>query len=94
MRIEIKSIQALQTYELRHPLLRGGRPIESCHLEKDLDPKSIHLGAYFEGQLVGVLSAMPSCLKNFKTQNGIQLRAIAVKDSFQRKELLLNSSKK
>ena len=85
MRIKIKSIQALQTYELRHPLLREGHPIESCHLEKDLDPNSIHLGAYFMGQLVGVLSAMPSRLEDRKKQNGIQLRAIAVKPSFQRK---------
>ena len=47
--------------------------------------KSIHLGAYFETQLVGVLNAINKSCPGYKSKNGIQLRAIAVLPPFQGK---------
>jgi GNAT superfamily N-acetyltransferase len=85
MIVKIKKITAKQTYELRHPLLRKGQPINTCHLPLDNDSKSIHLGAYFETQLVGVLSAFNKSCPGYESKNGIQLRAIAVHTPFQGK---------
>ena len=47
-----------QTYELRHPLLKKGKPMNTCNLTLDNDDKNIHFGAYFETQLKGVLNAL------------------------------------
>ena len=70
---------------LRHPLFRKGQPINTCHLPLDNDSKSIHLGAYFETQLVGVLSAFNKSCPGYESKNGIQLRAMAVHTPFQGK---------
>ena len=85
MIVKIKKITAKQTYELRHPLLRKGQPINTCHLPLDNDSNSIHLGAYFETQLVGVLSAFNKSCPGYESKNGIQLRAMAVLPLFQGK---------
>ena len=85
MNVKIKKITAKQTYELRHPLYRKGQPINTSHLRLDNNSKSIHLGAYFETELVGVLSAFNKSCPGYESKNGIQLRAIAVLPSFQGK---------
>ena len=87
MDIQIKEILAKQTYELRHPLLRKGQPYDSCQLENDNHPQSIHLGAYSSSQLVGILSAMPNCCPDYKDQSAFQLRAMAVHPEFQRRKI-------
>ena len=85
MNVKIKKITAKQTYELRHPLLRKGQSINTCQLPLDNHSKSIHLGAYFETQLVGVLSAFNKSCPGYESKNGIQLRAMAVHTPFQGK---------
>lgn len=60
MKVQIKKIKSIQTFELRHPLLRKGQPLSSCALYLDDDPQSFHLGAYQKKKLVGILSAMPT----------------------------------
>jgi GNAT superfamily N-acetyltransferase len=87
MDIQIKEILAKQTYELRHPLLRKDQPYDSCQLENDNHPQSIHLGAYSSSQLVGILSAMPNCCPDYNDQIGFQLRAMAVHPEFQRRKI-------
>jgi len=51
---EIRPITAEQTLELRHPILRPGKPRETAVFPGDDAPKSRHFGAYLEGRLVGV----------------------------------------
>ena len=87
MDIQIKEILAKQTYELRHPLLRKGQPYDSCHLENDNHPRTIHLGAFNSSRLVGILSAMPNCCPDYYDQTAFQLRAMAVHPEFQRKKI-------
>ena len=87
MDIQIKEILAKQTYELRHPLLRKGQPYDSCQLENDNHPQSIHLGAYSSSQLIGILSAMPNCCPDYNDQIAFQLRAMAVHPEFQRRKI-------
>lgn len=87
MDIQIKEILAKQTYELRHPLLRKGQPYDSCQLENDNHPQSIHLGAYSSSRLVGILSAMPNCCPDYNDQSAFQLRAMAVHPEFQRRKI-------
>lgn len=87
MEVQIKEILAEQTYALRHPLLRQGQPYESCRLDQDNHPQTLHLGAYVSHRLVGILSAMPNRCPEFINQNAIQLRGIAVDPEFQRNKI-------
>ncbi|SCY40440.1 Acetyltransferase (GNAT) domain-containing protein [Nonlabens sp. Hel1_33_55] len=60
MPITIKEISALETYSVRHVVLRVGRPIEDCAMDGDDLETTFHLGA-FEGDLhVGVATFLKS----------------------------------
>ena len=87
MKIKIKKILAQEAYELRHPLLRKGQPFETCRLENDDHPETLHIGAFVSSQLVGILSAFPNPCPERKAQNAFQLRAMAVLPEFQRKKI-------
>ena len=54
MHIKIKKIEPLETYGVRHAVLRTGRPIEECKMEGDDLKSTIHLGAYRHDKQVGV----------------------------------------
>ena len=58
MKLEIKTIYAAQTFPVRHPELREGKPVESCSIEGDLLENTLHIGAYLGLELVGVASFM------------------------------------
>ena len=91
--IEIKKITSTQTIIVRHPVLRYGKPIESCHFEGDDLPTTSHFGLYFEKQLVAIISSFKVQNKLFSEENQYQIRGMAVLDEFQKKgfgEAILN----
>ncbi len=77
-RFQLRKIKAQETHAVRHPMLRKGRPLSSCVFEGDEDPKTIHLGAFTGGQMVGVLSAYAKTHPDFKIENSYQVRGVAV----------------
>ncbi len=79
----IKVIDALDTYSVRHPVLRAGKPVTSCAMEGDHLDTTIHLGAFLKDQLVGVAtlvasSANLSPVRTITTGSYYQLRGMAV----------------
>ena len=82
--MEIKRISAHQTYAVRHPVLRPGRPIEDCSFEFDDHPLSIHFCLELDGKVISVLSALPIKCSSFPELNAMRIRGIATLDSFQR----------
>ena len=83
--IEIKKINSTETIIVRHPVLRFGKPIESCHFEGDDLPTTSHFGLYFEKQLVAIISSFKVQNKLFSEENQYQIRGMAVLDEFQKK---------
>ena len=83
--IEIKKITAFETIIVRHPVLRPGRPIESCHFDGDDLPTTSHFGLFLENQLAGVISAFKAQNKLFSEENQYQIRGMAVLSEFQKK---------
>lgn len=77
-KIKLRAITAKDTHAVRHPMLRRGRPISSCIFNGDQDPNTLHLGAYLEDELVGVLSAYLKIHPDFKIENSYQVRGVAV----------------
>ena len=80
----IKKITALDTYHVRHLVLRAGKPIESCHFEGDELVSTHHFGCFIEGQLIGVISLFEIGNANFAKQKSFQIRGMAVIDSHQK----------
>ena len=80
----IQSSSSQTTYEVRHPVLRKGKPVESCRFENDDHPESIHLCAKKKDIIIGVLSALPNNCPDFPLKKSYQLRGIAINHRFQR----------
>ena len=81
----IKEISALETYPVRHPVLRKGRPLEDCHFEGDELQSTIHLGIFENENLVGVASLLKNNYPDFDSNKQYQLRGMAVLETCQGK---------
>ncbi len=81
----IKNIPAENTYEVRQPVLRPGRPAKECEFEGDTREGTFHLGLYLGQQLIGVASFMPATSKIFPFKDQFKLLGMAVLPSFKGK---------
>lgn len=54
--MNILRISAADTYDIRHKMLRKGRPKETAHFPQDDDDLTFHLGAFDGAKLVSVAS--------------------------------------
>lgn len=93
MLIEIRNISGPETYPVRHPVLRAGRPIIDCVLKGDDLDTTIHLGVYVDSQLAAVGTfllnhdATITQLKHHRLEHCYQLRGMAVLQEMQGKQL-------
>ena len=82
----IKPITALQTYAVRHPVLREGKPLDSCAMPGDDAADTIHLGLFKAKNLIGVVSLMNNSKPQF-TGTQYQLRGMAILAEYQGQKL-------
>lgn len=90
----IKIISAIETYSVRHPVLRALKPIESCEFPNDDDPSTVHFGLFAVSKLAAVASLFHQKSSLFEG-NQYQLRGMAVLENFRRRgygEALVNIS--
>ncbi len=82
----LKEIPAKDTWPVRHPVLRKGRPLKDVYMEADEQESTFHLGMYYKNNIVGVASFMQDSHTDF---NGTQarLRGMAVLPEFRKKGL-------
>ena len=83
--MEIRSISSAQTFAVRHPILRSGRPLESCNFKGDDDLKTQHFGAFEGHKLMGVLSCYNNNGTHFSKGENYQIRGVAIIESMQQK---------
>ncbi|MCK8142088.1 GNAT family N-acetyltransferase [Flavobacterium sp. I-SCBP12n] len=83
---KIKKISALETYPVRHPVLREGKSIESCHFDGDNLETTIHFGLYLQDNIIGVVSVFESKNEIFTNKKQFQIRGMAVLKEQQRKK--------
>ena len=81
----IKEIPALETFSVRHPVLRPGKNIETCHFDGDNLDSTRHFGLFIEEELAGVASLFQSNSNLFQEKEQFQLRGMAVLEKFQKK---------
>lgn len=76
--LHIKPIRFMETYTVRHPVLREGRPISSCAFNGDDLDSTLHIGGFVQNNLVAVASFMKNNHPVHKLENAYQLRGMAV----------------
>ncbi|MGB0897414.1 MAG: GNAT family N-acetyltransferase [Flavobacteriaceae bacterium] len=84
--VEVKEITSVETYSIRHQVLRQGKPIETCQFEGDDLKTTIHLGLYYYNKLIGVASYMKVPSPLFQPSEHYQLRGMAILQQFQGKK--------
>jgi GNAT superfamily N-acetyltransferase len=85
--IEIKIIPSKETYLVRQPVLRFGKPIESCFFDGDDLETTVHFGLYYNQHLAGVISIFENKSKHFNEDRQMQIRGMAVLEEHQKKGL-------
>ena len=80
----IKQIQAQEAYTVRHPVLREGKPIDSCCFPNDDLISTQHFGLFVNKKIVGVVSLFQNKNITFNAENQWQIRGMAVLPHFQK----------
>ena len=75
--MEVKQIDAKDTYPLRNKILRPNQTIEDCQYPGDEDDGSFHLGAYVDDKLVSVASFYIDRHKDIDDEFQYRLRGMA-----------------
>ncbi|MCY9209207.1 GNAT family N-acetyltransferase [Bacillus subtilis] len=80
--LEVKTISAEDTYEIRHRILRPHQSIEQCKYEEDHANGSFHLGAFFEGKLISIASFSPQSQPLITESPAYRLRGMATLEGY------------
>lgn len=97
MSVEIKYISASETIDLRHLVLRQGRPRKSSHMEGDDLKSTKHIGAFLDSKCIGILSLFLAKTDQLPDVSQYQLRGMAVNPNYRKKNIgkkLVNFSEK
>ncbi len=83
----IKEISAKETFIVRHPVLRKGKPIETCAFEGDNLKTTHHFGLFNDLDLIGIISLFLKTNTIFAENLQAQIRGMAILGSHQKKGL-------
>jgi GNAT superfamily N-acetyltransferase len=82
--MKFKIISSQQTYPVRHPILRPGKPLIACSFEGDDLPETQHIGLYDRDNLIGVVSLFSRLNEQFQHKIQLQLRGMAILENYQK----------
>jgi GNAT superfamily N-acetyltransferase len=82
---KIQKISSKDTFSVRHPVLRAGKPIESCQFDGDDLESTTHFGLFVDRELIAVVSLFKNNNALFNSENQYQIRGMAVLSEFQYK---------
>jgi ribosomal protein S18 acetylase RimI-like enzyme len=74
----IKTITSTATFAVRQPVLRPGKPVDTCIFEGDDNPDTVHFGIYDADALLGVISVFTAGNALFDQKIQYQIRGMAV----------------
>lgn len=81
----IKEIPSKETYIVRQPVLRKGKPIESCVFEGDDLETTHHFGLFQNENLTGIISLFTQSNPIFAENLQGQIRGMAILENHQKK---------
>ncbi|RYG27411.1 MAG: GNAT family N-acetyltransferase [Chitinophagaceae bacterium] len=80
---EIKEIPSVETFTVRHPVLRPGKPLETCRFDGDDLTTTTHFGLFEDADMRGVASLFRNSHPGFREDRQFQLRGMAVLEDYQ-----------
>lgn len=83
----IKEISSQETFIVRHPVLRKGKPIETCVFDDDDLETTHHIGLFDDLNLIGIISLFLKTNPIFAENIQAQIRGMAIVESHQKKGL-------
>ena len=81
----IQEIPAQETYLVRNPVLRKGKPIESCRFDGDDLATTHHFGLFQNENLTGIISLFTQSNPIFAENLQGQIRGMAILENHQKK---------
>lgn len=81
--MEVLRIKSIDTYTIRHKMLRPNGTIEDCMFQGDHDELTFHLGAFVDKKLVSVASFYFEKHPNFPEAYQYRLRGMATLPEYQ-----------
>jgi GNAT superfamily N-acetyltransferase len=81
--MEVLRIKSIDTYPIRHKMLRPNGTIEDCIFQGDNDELTFHLGAFVDKKLVSVASFYFEKHPSFEDAYQFRLRGMATLPDFQ-----------
>jgi len=81
----IKEITALETFIIRQPILRQGKPPEACAFEGDDLETTHHFGLFENSNLTGIISLFLKTNPIFAENLQAQIRGMAILEAHQKK---------
>jgi predicted GNAT family N-acyltransferase len=81
--MEIRQIDAKDTYNIRHKVLRPNGDISECEFDGDDKEVTFHLGAYIDEDLCSVASFYLDNHPDIKEEYQFRLRGMATLEEFQ-----------
>ncbi|MGJ8683405.1 MAG: GNAT family N-acetyltransferase [Nonlabens sp.] len=91
--LSIHRISGIETYPVRHPVLRAGRPLADCYFNGDDLETTFHFGLFLNNEVVAVATFLRNqdsgitFIESEKKDSIYQLRGMAVLKELQGKQL-------
>ena len=95
--MHVKIVDVDSILELRHNVLRHGKPFESCFYEEDRTASTIHLAAIYKDTIVSCATFYKEKNNHIAHKNSFRLRGMATEEKFRKKgfgKLLLKTAEK
>ena len=83
MKPEFKSTEVGKIINLRHQVLRIGKPITTCHFEGDQNLSTFHFGIFINQEAIACVSMLKKNHPSIDDKKAYQLRGMAVLPEFQ-----------
>lgn len=80
----IKNITAVESFLVRQPVLRAGKPLESCQFDGDDLETTQHFGLFIDEKLIGIVSVFNTKSAVLIASNQFQIRGMAILPKFQK----------
>ena len=95
--MHVKIVDVDSILELRHKVLRHGKPFESCFYKEDRIASTIHLAAVIRDTIVSCATFYSERNNDIAHKNSFRLRGMATEENFRKKgfgKLLLKTAEK
>ncbi|WP_240032219.1 GNAT family N-acetyltransferase [Psychroflexus aestuariivivens] len=85
--LHFNHISAEDCIPLRNKILRPGKNAEECIFEGDYLKSTMHFGAFFDSEIIGILSIFKKNCIEIESSKQFQLRGMAVSSEFRKQNI-------